>query len=66
MSSTMGSPKGATDETVNQMVEDATRALKVVVDKSWILWVAHLIPNMARRVRAEVEARAQEEHNRKL
>ena len=51
---------------VDQMVEDATRALKVVADELWIPWVAHLIPNMAHRVRAEAEARAWEEHNHKL
>ena len=54
------------DETVNQMVEDTTRALKVVVDELWILWAARLIPNVAHRVRAEVEERAQEKHNCKL
>ena len=45
------------------MVEDATRVLEVVVDESWVLWVAHLIPNVACRVRAEAEARAWEEHD---
>ena len=40
------------------MVEDATRALKVVVDELWIPWVACLVPNVAHWVRAEVEARA--------
>ena len=48
------------------MVEDTTRALKAIVDKLWILWAAHLVPNVARRVRAEVEARAQEEHDHEL
>ena len=42
-----GVSKDAKDETIDQMVEDATRALKVVVDKSWIPWVAHLVPNIA-------------------
>ena len=58
--------KGATDETVVQIVEDATEALEAVADESWIPWVACLIPNVACRVREEVEARAQEEHNRKF
>ena len=39
--------KGTKNEMVNQMVEDATRALKVVADESWVLWVGHLVPNMA-------------------
>ena len=47
-------------------MEDATKALKVVVDESWIPWVAHLIPNVAHRVRVEAEARAWEEQNHKL
>ena len=42
-----GVSKGAKDETVDQMVEDATRALKVIVDESWVLWVARLVPNVA-------------------
>ena len=42
-----GVSKGTKDKMVNQMVEDATRALKVVVDESWVLWVGHLVPNMA-------------------
>ena len=48
------------------MVEDATRALKVVVDELWIPWAACLVPNVAHWVRAEVEARALEECDRKL
>ena len=51
---------------VDQMVKDTTRALKVVVDELWIPWAGCLIPNVAHRVRAEVEARAQEEHDWKL
>ena len=55
-----------TDETVVQIVEDATEALEAVVDESWIPWVGRLLPKMVRRVRAEAEVRAREEHNRKL
>ena len=51
---------------VNQIIEDATRALEVVVDESWIPWAGCLIPNMICRVRAEAEARAREEHDQKL
>ena len=54
------------DETVDQIVEDTTRALEVIADESWIPWVGHLVPNVAHRVRAEAEARAQEEHIWKL
>ena len=55
--------KGVKDKTVNQMVEDATRALEVVVDELWVPWAAHLVPNVAYRVRAEAEARVWEEHD---
>ena len=58
-----GVSKGVKDKTVDQMVEDATRVLEVVVDELWVLWVAHLIPNVACQVRAEAEARAWEEHD---
>ena len=55
-----------TNKTVDQIVEDTTRALEAVADELWILWAAHLVPNVAHQVRAEVEARAWEEHNQKL
>ena len=55
-----------TNETVDQIVQDATRALEAIADKSWIPWAAHLTPNMAHRVREEVEARAWEEHDQKF
>ena len=55
-----------TDDTVVQIVEDATEALEAVADESWIPWAAHLIPNVAHRVREEAEARAREEHDRKV
>ena len=42
-----GVTKGTKDVMVDQMVEDATRALKAVADKLWVLWADHLIPNMA-------------------
>ena len=51
---------------VKQIIKHATEALEAVMDELWIPWVAHLIPNIASRVRAEAEARAREEHNRKL
>ena len=51
---------------VIQIVEDATKALEAIADESWILWVAHLVPNVAHRVREEAKARAWEEHDRKF
>ena len=51
---------------VVQIVEDATKALEAIADESWILWAARLVPNVARLVREEVEARALEEHDRKF
>ena len=48
------------------MVDEATMVLEAVANKLWLPWVEHLIPNVACRVGAEVEARAQEEHNREL
>ena len=58
--------KGATDETVVQIVEDATDVLEAVADELWVPWAARLIPKMAHRVREEAEARALEEHDRKF
>ena len=55
-----------TDETVVQIVEDATEALEAVADESWIPWAGRLLPNMVRRVKAEAETRAREEHDRKI
>ena len=55
-----------TNETVDQIVQDATRALEAIADELWIPWVARLIPNMAHRVRVEAEARAWEEQSCKL
>ena len=51
---------------VDQMVKDATRALEVVADKSWVPWVECLIPNVSHQVRVEVATRACEEHNSRI
>ena len=51
---------------VVQIIKDTTEALKAITDKSWILWVACLIPNVVCRAREEAEARAWEEHNWKF
>ena len=48
----------------DKMVEDATSALEVIVDKSWMLWAARLIPNVACQVR-ETEEKAHEEAKHK-
>ena len=55
-----------TDEMVDQIVEDATKALKAIMDKSWILWAACLVPKVAHQVREEAEAKAREEHDQKF
>ena len=49
---------------VEQMVEDATKVLEDVADKSWVPWVGCLIPTVVRQVREETEARAREEAKR--
>ena len=54
------------DETVKQMVEDATKVLEDVADESWVPWAGHLIPTVIHRVREEMEARAREDHNWRL
>ena len=61
-----GVSKGAKDPVVDQMVDKATKGLKAVVDKLWVLWVDHLIPNISHQVRAEAEARACEDHNHRI
>ena len=48
------------------MVEDTTKVLEDVADKSWVPWAGRLIPTVVRRVREEMEARAREDYNRKL
>ena len=60
-----GISKGVKDETVDEMVEDATSALEVVTDELWVLLVAHLIPNVACRVR-ETEENAHVEAKHKV
>ena len=61
-----GISKGAKDPVVEQMVDKATTVLEAIANKLWLPWVEPLIPNMARRVRAEAEARAWEEHDHEL
>ena len=48
------------------MIKDTTKVLEGVADESWVPWAGRLIPNVVCRVRAAVEARAQEEHDRKV
>ena len=61
-----GISKGTQNPVVDQMVNEATKALEAVVDESWVPWVHHLIPNISCRVRAEVEAKAREEQDHKI
>ena len=61
-----GVSKGTKDPVIEQMVDEATKVLEAVADESWVPWVEHLVPDVACRVRAEVEARAWEEQNHKL
>ena len=58
--------KGTKDPVVEQMVDEATKVLEAIADESWVPWAERLVPNMACQVRAEAEARAREEHDRKL
>ena len=46
------------DETVDQMVKDATKVVEDVADESWVPWAGRIIPNVVHRVRQETEARA--------
>ena len=48
------------------MVEDATKVLEDIADKSWVPWAGCIIPNVVHRVKQETEARAREEYDRKL
>ena len=48
------------------MVKDATKVLKEVVDKLWVPWAGHLIPNVVRQVRAAAEARSREERDQEV
>ena len=57
---------GMKDLVMEQMVDEATKVLKAVVDESWVSWANHLIPNVSHRVKAEVEVRAQEEQDHKI
>ena len=58
--------KGVKDPIIEQMVDEATKVLEAIANESWLPWVECLVPNVARRVRAEAETRAREEHNQKL
>ena len=42
-----GVSKGVKDPVINQMVDEATKALEAIVDKSWVPWAFCLISNMA-------------------
>ena len=48
------------------MVEEATKVLEAIVDESWLPWVECLIPNISCQFRAEAEAKARVEQDRKV
>ena len=48
------------------MVEEATGVLEAVADKSWILWVEQVIPNMVSWAREWAEVKVCEEHAKKV
>ena len=54
------------DPDVDQLVDEATKVLEAVADKSWVLWASHLVPNMARRVREAAEQKVREENDCKI
>ena len=60
--------KGETDAVVEEMVDEAVRMIKSVADDAWVPWAGRLVPNIARRVREEAEAkdRRSEEHTSEL
>ena len=61
-----GVSKGVKDLVVEQMINEATVVMEAVANESWLPWAERLIPNVAHQVRAEVEARAWEEHDHEL
>ena len=48
------------------MVDKAAHTIEVVADDIWASWAGRLVPNIARRVREEVEAKDHEEKERKI
>ena len=48
------------------MVDEAARMIESVADDAWVPWVGRLVPNIARRVREEAEAKDREEKERKI
>ena len=57
---------GVSKVVMEQMVDEATKALEAVADKSWVPWADCLIPNVSHWVRVEAEARVHEEHNHQI
>ena len=58
--------KGETDAVVEEMVDEAVRTIESVADDAWVPWAGRLVPNIARRVREEAEAKDHEEKERKI
>ena len=61
-----GVSKSKKDLVVEQMVDKATKVLEAVADELWVPWAKHLVPNVSCRFRAEAEAKARDEQDRKL
>ena len=61
-----GVSKGTKDPDVDQLVDEATKVLEAVADKSWVLWASRLVPNMAHRVREAAEQKVREENDCKI
>ena len=57
--------KGETDAAVVEMVDEAVRTIEAVADDTWVSWAGRLVPNIARRIREEAEAKDREEKERK-
>ena len=57
--------KGETDAAVVEMVDEAVRTIEAVADDTWVSWAGRLVPNIARRIREEAEAKDREEKERR-
>ena len=58
--------KGETDPAVVEMVDEAVHTIEAIMDDTWVSWAGRSVPNIARRVREEAEAKDREEKERKI
>ena len=58
--------KGVKDPVIDQLVDEATKALEAIADESWVPWASRLIPNMACQVREAAEEKLHEENDHKI